>query len=476
VKSKANLMFKKSLFLAFFLIISIAYSDEPFEKGKVIERVYCLNDSTHSYALYLPSTYSSDQQWPIIYLFEPAARAILPVQKYAELAERFGYILVCTYNARNGPREPNLKAADIFINDMFNRLSMDKKRMYTSGFSGGSRLATMIALIAEDISGVIACGAGFPYDQIPSTDINFSYFGIVGRLDMNYQEMLELESNLSQLEIQNQFEYFKGDHDWPPAEIFKKAFYWLETNAMRNNLIPKDNELIAEINTIYTSEMDSISDANPIYCKYMINKKYINYLSDLEDITAYVNEARRIYQLEEYKSEFLGIEHITQTEREYQQKFNEEFRQISLTAFKEDYPVRPLSWWKNEIKELKSSNEDQALTLEEEMHQRLLNFLLLVSWEEYQNYYTQNRYATAIKFMEIGELAGSDQAWVNYLLAKAYAKAGNDKQVLKQLNEAVIKGYNKVNILEHDEAFAKIRDNKKYKEIVTQMKMNDISN
>ncbi len=464
-------MFKKALFLVFSLIISIAYSDEPFEKGKVIERVYCLNDSTQSYALYLPSTYSSDQQWPIIYLFEPASRAKLPVEKYAGLAERFGYIIACTYNVRNGPREPNLKAADIFINDTFNRLSVDKKRMYTSGFSGGSRFATMVAMLVDDISGVIACGAGFPNDYKPVAGMNFSFFGMVGNFDMNFQELFNLEIKLSESNINHQIEYFEGEHDWPPPEIYKKAFYWIEANAMRNKLIPRNDEIIAEIRSMYQTELDNLSDVSPNYCKYKINKKYINYLSGLSDITTYENEARHIYQSDKYKSELLEIKNITQTEREYQKKFNEEFRQISLTAFKEDYPVQPLSWWKSEIKKLQSNETDKALTLEDEMFKRLLNFLLLVSWEEYQNFYTQERYETAIKFMEISELAGPDKAWVNYLLAKAYAQAGKNKQALKQLNEAVIKGYNRINVLENDEAFVKIRYNKKYKEIIEEMKI-----
>jgi hypothetical protein len=432
VKSKANLMFKKALFLVFSLIISIAYSDEPFEKGKVIERVYCLNDSTQSYALYLPSTYSSDQQWPIIYLFEPASRAKLPP---------------------------------------FNRLSVDKKRMYTSGFSGGSRLATMVAMLVDDISGVIACGAGFPYDQAPTKDISFSYFGIVGRLDMNFQEMLQLEKDLYNLCIVQHFEYYMGDHDWPPTEIFQSAFFWLETNAMRNDLVPKNEKLITEIKSNYYLELEGFSDIIPNFYSYNITKKYNKLLSGLADVTLYINENRCIFFQSKYKSELLELEKITETERAYQQKFNEEFRQISLTAFKEDYSVLPLSWWKNEIKKLQSNETDKALTLEDEMFKRLLNFLLLVSWEEYQNFYTQERYETAIKFMEISELAGPDKAWVNYLLAKAYAQAVKNKQALKQLNEAVIKGYNRINVLENDEAFVKIRDNKKYKEIIEEMKI-----
>ena len=462
-------------FFTFALLISVTCSAEEFEKGILIETVHCLDDSTQSYALYLPSNYSKDKNWPIIYFFEPAARAKLPIEKYALLAERFGYILACTYDAINGPRDPNLLAAEFLINDTFERLNIDKNRMYTAGFSGGSRLATMIAILVDDVSGVIACGAGFPYDQVPTKNINFSYFGLVGNLDMNFQEMMELENVLNQLEVQNQFNYFQGDHDWPAIESFIDVFYWLETNAMRNDLIKINEKLILEIQSKYKKEKDSLSKNTPNYHLYQINNKYLNYLSDLVDVSPYKKETRRIYQSDEFKSELLEIDHITQMEREYQQTFNKEFRQISLTAFQEDYPVKPLSWWKNEVKKLQPAL-DALLTLEDEMSKRLLNFLLLVSWEEYQNYYKQERYTTAIKFIEISELVGPDEAWVNYLLAKAYAQVGNKNQALKQLNEAVTKGFINSEAIENEKAFEEIKQDKKFKEIVEKMKLNDEPN
>jgi len=456
-------------------LISFTCAAQQFEKGTLIEKVYCQDDSTQSYALYLPSNYSNDQYWPIIYFFEPAARAKLPIEKYANLAERFGYILVCTYNAKNGPRDPNLKAAEFLINDTFDRLNIDKNRLYTAGFSGGSRLATMIAILVGDISGVIACGAGFPHDQVPTEDISYSYFGMVGNLDMNFQEMMELEHVLNQLEVHNQFFYYGGDHDWPPTETFLDVFYWLETNAMRNDLIKINEKLLLEIQSKYQKENDSVFTNCPNYHLYQINKKYLNYLNDLVDVSLFKTAIQRIYQSDEFKSELLKMEQITLKEWEYQQKFNKEFRQISLTAFQEDYPIKPFSWWKNEIKKLQPAS-DTTLTLKDEMSKRLLNFLLLVSWEEYQNYYNQERFTTAIKFLEVGELARPDHAWVNFLLARAYAQLNNKKQVFKQLNEAVDKGFNNSDVLENDKAFEEIKHDKKFKEIVEKMRINDKPN
>ena len=205
-----------------FFIINHVFSQEYFETGKVIERVYCLADSSQSYALYLPSNYSKEKQWPIIYTFEPAARGKLPVEKYAELSEQFGYIFVCSYNSKNGPREPEIDAANAMMKDTEERFSIDKRRVYTTGFSGGARVACLIALLKGNIEGVIGCGAGFPGDMPPDKSIKFNYIGFAGKLDMNFQEMVQLDYDLTMLKKNFVMEFFDGGHDWPPVEVYKK--------------------------------------------------------------------------------------------------------------------------------------------------------------------------------------------------------------------------------------------------------------
>src|SRR4051812_6142146 len=61
--------------------------------GIVIPRVACLKDATQSYCLYLPSNYSSSKVYPILYFFDSHASGSLPVEKYHELAERYGFII-----------------------------------------------------------------------------------------------------------------------------------------------------------------------------------------------------------------------------------------------------------------------------------------------------------------------------------------------------------------------------------------------
>lgn len=117
--------------------ISNGISAEDFETGKIIDRVTTLADSAQSYALYLPSNYNRERNWPLLFTFEPGARSEIPLTLFKEAAEQYGYIVVCSNNLRNGPWKPILKAMKAVWSDVLNRFPLDFNRIYTAGFSGG---------------------------------------------------------------------------------------------------------------------------------------------------------------------------------------------------------------------------------------------------------------------------------------------------------------------------------------------------
>jgi len=79
---------------------------EELARGTPINSVACTDDTTQSYALYLPSNYSPERLWPIVYCFDPGGRGDYPVGLFRAAAEKYGYILVGSNNSQNGPWEP----------------------------------------------------------------------------------------------------------------------------------------------------------------------------------------------------------------------------------------------------------------------------------------------------------------------------------------------------------------------------------
>ena len=57
------------------------------DSGKIIDKVVCSGNADVSYTLYLPSSYSRDRAWPILYCLDPLARGRVPVERFAKAAE-----------------------------------------------------------------------------------------------------------------------------------------------------------------------------------------------------------------------------------------------------------------------------------------------------------------------------------------------------------------------------------------------------
>jgi len=135
---------------------------DSIPKGQIVERIAALEDSSQSYALYLPSNYTPDRKWPVLYAFDPGARGRVPVERFKEAAEKYGWIVLGSNNSRNGPMKVVVNAWNAMQTDAHQRFVIDDERMYATGFSGGARAAISIAVGCKCLAGVIAGGAGFP--------------------------------------------------------------------------------------------------------------------------------------------------------------------------------------------------------------------------------------------------------------------------------------------------------------------------
>lgn len=235
-----------------------AYTQEGhYPRGVIIDSVPCAIAASYTYALYLPSAYSPDTTWPLLLLFDPSARGHLAVEVFRKGAEKYGYILACSNTCKNGPMQANLQAAQIMENDVMKKFSVDNKRIYTGGFSGGSRLAGALALLYGPVAGIIACGAGLP--QVPNNvlmaDTGIVYVATTGFTDMNFLELREVEKTLDALGIPTRIFDFDGTHDWPPPALASTCMSWLDLHAMKKGLKPMHHTFA---DSLLQAETDSV--------------------------------------------------------------------------------------------------------------------------------------------------------------------------------------------------------------------------
>lgn len=229
---------------------------QELPRGQIIDSVQCAADPTQTYALYLPAAYTPERAWPLLMGFHPGARGRAIVEKYRDAAERYGYIVAASNNSRNGPWEVSGRAVTAMARDLGARFSTDPKRLYATGHSGGARVALQLAL-QNSIAGVIASSAGFP-DRLPRSKLSFVLFGTAGETDFNYIEMKMLDSALKS---PHRVVIFEGGHTLPPDDLAMEAIEWLELQAIRSGIQPRDETLLASLWTRRLAVATAAADA-----------------------------------------------------------------------------------------------------------------------------------------------------------------------------------------------------------------------
>ena len=253
-----------------------------FEKGKIIEKVVCNLDKATNYAIYLPSTYDTTKNYPLIVAFDSHGDGLIPVKLFKEQAEKYGYIVVGSNNSKNGLSWENNNAIyKSIIADVKERFKINESRIYTAGFSGGSRVASSIAILNGGIAGVVSFSAGFPNLNQPIKN-TFDFLGVVGSSDFNYNEMGQLDKDLQSTNLKHYLLVFNGKHEWPSAEIIPDVFYWLEFCAYRNKLVAVNPRVISEFEKKCESEIELFQSKNDKFNEY---KKYLKMICYLDNIS-----------------------------------------------------------------------------------------------------------------------------------------------------------------------------------------------
>ncbi|NIM11986.1 MAG: hypothetical protein GTO45_07700 [Candidatus Aminicenantes bacterium] len=447
------------------------------ETGKVIEKVVCRHDANQSYGLYLPTSYSpvSQRKWPVLFAFDPGGRAALPPKLFKTAAEKYNIMVVCPANCKNGPRKPTMEAMKAVWKDVCVRFPVDKQRIYAAGFSGGSRMSSFFSFVINNpVQGIIGCGAGLSPLIKPKQIKPTTYYGIVGFADFNYIEMLELDKTLDQHGIRHRFIYFNGKHRWPPESTCERAVAWMELQAIKNRLAPRDDALIK---TIFETERQLAQEREASADIYFAAADYESTAADFEgllpaaEIKQIRQESARLKNTKPYKKFQKEELDRLQKERNVMKKFVEIFAflkhshpgEIPLNRVIMDLGIRNLE----RVVKKKKNIYDAGLA------ERLLYNLANQSLSQGDEYLRNKDYTRAAIFLEIGEAAGKF-TWfypnILYNLSCVYARQNKTKKALKYLQQAVDNGFIYPDHIEKDKDLDAIRQTPQFKAIIQQLK------
>jgi predicted esterase len=237
------------------LVLGSAAAEE-LPRGTVIERIRTRAEPQVSYALYLPTSLAPGRPAPVLYALDARGRAVHVIERFREAAERFSWILVSSHDSRSdGPVEPTLNALRAMWVDTHARLALDDRRAYLTGFSGGARMALLLAQAAPGtVAGVIAVGAGFAYGTPPETAPPFALYGIAGEADFNWSELQRLDAALRAASATHRVVDFEGRHEWPPTDVCTDAVAWMEVVGMKEERRPRDQSVA---DAVYARDLEA---------------------------------------------------------------------------------------------------------------------------------------------------------------------------------------------------------------------------
>ena len=425
------------------------------KEGIVHKHVQCQADTTYSYALYLPSTYSDQvkegKMFPVIFFFDAHKRGDFPVENYAPLAEEYGFIIAGSNNSGNGQKqEQSDKAVSMMFKDVKHRFKVNPDRMTASGFSGGARVAAGIALFRkEHVETVIGCAAGFPQVSV-GYNADFSYLGIVGDKDFNYLELKNLDKTLNGTPIKHFVLIYDGKHDWPPAEVMREGFEFLQLEAMRKKPELRNPDLIKTFLNRNDSLRTVAKKNGDVALLEQTDRKVMFFLDRLVPVKTYRQELDSLKKTAAYAA--------WQKKTEETDTYEQNQKKIFVSAMQS----KDLKWWKQQINGLKRKPDL--------VNQRLTNFISLVSYMYASNALKSAQVEVVEKYLTIYEEVDPENPEVYYLTATFLARVHREDKVMDELQKCADHGFAEYERMKNSKDFQPFHEDDRFKKILEQVK------
>jgi len=363
-------MKKPILLLTLFIAFSSIAQEMTLKKGAIIERVSVNDSIQESFALFLPSTFEMTKDWPVVFVYDMKGRGKQVLSMMVTAAETNGYILAASNNVNDSlPLTKNILISERMFSTVFNMLPVKKQRVYTAGFAGGARVASVIPTFIRQVKGVINCGSAIANIELLSNKNYVHFIGIVGNEDYNYNEMIQTKKALDLKKCPNQLLVFNGGHKWPSQQYISMAMLYLDLIAMRNGVIPVDNLSIERTYKENLTKVNNlVSDGNPVLA-----------YRKMKDLFEVYKGLKNLDSLKENRKVLRRSPNFKRRNRSHTTFFTKElFKKDDYDYYLEEdlltYNYNNLGWWKYQIEELKK-NQKSANRLERDMGLRLEGYL-----------------------------------------------------------------------------------------------------
>lgn len=339
-------------------------------KGKVVDGLKVSDSLPDTYSLYLPSKFTTEKEWPLLFVFDMDGKSKRAIRYISSVAENEGYVLVAPNSLHDSISvAKNVNVLGKTYNAITDILPIQKNRIYTIGFSKGGQFASVVPVLVSGVAGAISCGAPL----ISADAINFKkpfyYIGIVGKGDFNYHEMDANYKFLKRIKFPNDFLFFDGKHQWPPQEMLGRALQMFTLSAMAKGITEKDEDYIDSVFGNLTRDIEKLITEKKLNKADKLLSEVMGIFRLHKDVTP-LKEKRKLLRKEKiYKSLKRAEVNAIFKERLLREDYDFYIEEDTYT-----YNFNNLGWWAHQVSEIekfiKSPNNTQM-----HMGQRLKGYL-----------------------------------------------------------------------------------------------------
>ncbi len=446
---------------------------QAIQPGEIAENVQSRHAADQSFAVYLPSTYTAERTWPVLFLMDPRGRALVPLELFRPAAERLGYVLVSSYNtSSDAPEDVNTPALEAMLTDSTRLLRLDNRRFYLGGFSGTARSAWAFAQQLQSfVAGIVGFGGGLPSAFVLPEEAPYAYYGVAGTTDFNYEEMRDLDRRLDEGRIEHRFDYFFGGHAWGPEEVCARALEWMELMAMKTRLRTPDGTLAVDLyvrRLLEAQALESRADA------YEAWRHYAELLVDFEgvigpsELASVADRVRALADLDEVAATIDLADRLSSQHRTYVsvlrsivERLRAESRLPSAAELIGDL----------DLAEIKLRAADVSSPMAAQAAQRLIETVFVqVAFYQPRDFLAQGKSVAALELLEVADFIRPDNVGVLLFQARAHAQNGDGEQAVTALDRARTLSELDPDAIDDDPYFDSIRQTPSFRALMARLR------
>jgi dienelactone hydrolase len=426
-------------------------------------------DSAQTYALYLPSTYTTARRWPIIYFFDPGGRGRRPLELYKDIAEKYGFVMAGSNNSRNFSSDESRSVNAIWL-DTHRQFTLDDHLTYVSGFSGGARVAGLMALSCPQcqIAGVIANGAGYPTNWGGAPD-KLLYFFAVGDADFNWPEVMTIRRDREDKGLPYRVRVFSGPHQWAPAAVMQDAVEWMILRAMQSGDRPPDAAFIDKRSRAILAEAEEAEKTNDAMLQFHAYRSLVSDFGGLRVVTEWERRLAAIKKSPALKAALKNEQEQIADQSSLEADVSEKF--YSYISGKADDEVTLGNSIVQAMRRINDQAEHSRNEAKRLVSRRAFGELWVAGLESGQRELEARHFERAEDCFNLIRKV-KDDPWPVLLLAETHAAAGNRKRAVKDLQEAVRRGLTDARVIESDDYFKVLIADSDFQRLVETLKKN----